>query len=285
MTAINRIVLSLLVLWAWHAQASCPSDLQAAALAARYANLQPAPNLPADMTMVDALCGRDKYVHFLPQVAGKVVGYKLSLTNPAIQKRFNHPEPIRGTLFESMLLRGDAEVPAKFGAWPMYEADMVVEVADEGINQAKTPLEALRHLSRIYPFIELPDLMTDNPAKVSGLSLTLTNMAARLGVLGEPLAVTATPELVAALEHMTVRFTDLDGKVLENNPGSVLLGNPLNSVLWLVKDLNAAGIRLKSGDLLSLGSFSQPYPAKPGIGARLTYDGLPGNPTVSVRFK
>ena len=119
MTAICRIALSLFVLWAWHAQASCPSDLQAAILAARYATLQPAPNLPADMTMVDALCGRDKYVHFLPQVAGKVVGYKLSLTNPAIQKRFNHPEPIRGTLFEKMLLRGDAEVPARFGAWPM----------------------------------------------------------------------------------------------------------------------------------------------------------------------
>lgn len=285
MTVIRRVALPLLALWACHAQASCPSDLQAAALAARYANLEPAPSLTADMSMIDALCGRDKYAHFLPQVAGKVVGYKLSLTNPAVQKRFNHPEPIRGTLFEKMLLRGDAEVPAKFGAWPMYEADMVVEVADEGINQAKTPLEALRHLSRIYPFIELPDLMTDDPTKVTGISLTYTNMAARLGVLGKPLAVTATPELVAALENMTVRFTDLDGKVLENNPGSVLLGNPLNSVLWLVRELNASGIRLKPGDLLSLGSFSQPYPAKPGIGARLTYDGLPGNPTVSVRFK
>ena len=29
-------------------------------MAARFANLQPVPNPPADMTMADAVCGRDK---------------------------------------------------------------------------------------------------------------------------------------------------------------------------------------------------------------------------------
>jgi 2-keto-4-pentenoate hydratase len=42
---------------------------------------------------------------------------------------------------------------------------------------------------------------------------------------------------------------------------------------------------LKKGDLLSLGSFSRLLPPKPGTGAKVVYDGLPGNPTVSVRFK
>jgi len=102
---------------------------------------------------------------------------------------------------------------------------------------------------------------------------------------GEPIAVKATPELVEALANMTVKLVDQDGKEIETSKGSAILGQPLNAVLWLVKDLNGSGIPLKKGDLLSLGSFSRLLPPKPGTGAKVIYEGLPGNPTVSVRFK
>jgi 2-keto-4-pentenoate hydratase len=268
-----------------NAHAACPSDLDAALMAARYANLQPVPNQPSDMTMSDAICGREKFMTFLGQHYGKVVGYKAGLTNAAVQKRFNHASPVRGTLFEKMLLQDGAEVPAKFGARPVFEADIVMEVKDAGINKARTPLEALQHISRIYPFIELPDLMEEDPSKITGPSLVYANVAARLGVLGKPIEVKATRALVDALTDMTVRLVDQDGKELETAKGSAILNNPLNVVLWLVKDLNASGIALKKGDLLSLGSFSRLLPPKPNTGVKLTYEGLPGNPTVSVRFK
>ncbi len=265
--------------------AACPPDADTALMAARFANLQPTPNPRADLTMADAVCGRDAFTRFLGQNYGKVVGYKAGLTNPAVQKRFNYPNPVRGTLFEKMLLKDGAEVPAKFGARPLYEAGMVMEVKDAGINKARTPLEALRHISRIYPFIELPDLVVEDPAKITGPSIVYSNVGARLGVLGKPIAVKATPQLVDALANMTVRLTDQDGKELDSGKGSAILGQPLNAVLWLVKDLKASGIAMKKGDLLSLGSFSKLMPPKPGTGAKVSYEGLPGNPTVSVRFK
>lgn len=272
-------------MFASYVGAACPSDADTALMAARFANLQPAPNPPADLTMADAVCGRDAFTRFLGQNYGKVVGYKAGLTNPAVQKRFNYPNPVRGTLFEKMLLKDGAEVPAKFGARPLYEADMIMEVKDAGINKAKTPLEALRHISRIYPFIELPDLVVEDPAKITGPSIVYSNVGARLGVLGKPIAVKATPQLVDALANMTVRLTDQDGKELDSGKGSAILGQPLNAVLWLVKDLKASGIAMKKGDLLSLGSFSKLMPPKPGTGAKVSYEGLPGNPSVSVRFK
>ena len=235
--------------------------------------------------MSDAVCGREKFVRFLEQNYGKVVGYKAGLTNPAVQKRFNYPNPVRGTLLEKMLLQDGAEVPAKFGARPLFEADMVMEVKDAGINQATTPLEVLRHISRIYPFIELPDLVVEDPAKITGPSLVYSNVGARLGVLGRPIDVNASPKLVEALKNMTVRLMDQDGKELDSGKGSAILEQPLNAVLWLMKDLKASGVALKKGDLLSLGSFSRLLPPKPGTGAKVVYEGLPGNPTVSVRFK
>lgn len=266
------------------AHAACPPDIDTALMAARYANLQPAPNPQSEMTLADATCGRDRFTAFLIQNYGKSIGYKAALTNPALQKLLNYPNPVRGTLFGKMLQDG-AVIPASFASQPRFEADIVVEVANDGINQATTPLEALRHISRIYPFIELPDMIVENPRKLTGPNLVYLNAGARLGVLGAPIEVKATPELIEALANMTVRLADQDGKELDANKGTAILGQPLNAVLWLVKDLKASGIRLKKGDLLSLGSFSRPHPPKPGTGAKVTYEGLPGTPTVSVRFK
>ena len=55
--------------------------------------------------------------------------------------------------------------------------------------------------------------------------------------------------------------------------------------MWLVQDLEKSRIKLKSGDLLSLGSFTPPLAPRPGLRVTVRYEGLPGNPAVSVRFK
>ncbi len=84
---------------------------------------------------------------------------------------------------------------------------------------------------------------------------------------------------------MTVRLLDQVDKELDAGKGSANLEQPLNAVLWLIKDLKASGIELKKGDLLSLGAFSRLLPPKPVTGAKVVYDGLPGTPSVSMRFK
>jgi 2-keto-4-pentenoate hydratase len=84
---------------------------------------------------------------------------------------------------------------------------------------------------------------------------------------------------------MTVRVVDGAGRELDAARGEVILGHPLNAVMWLAADLKRAGITLRPGDLLSLGSFSKGLPTQPGASARVVYEGLPGNPSVSVRFR
>ena len=81
-------------------------------------------------------------------------------------------------------------------------------------------------------------------------------------------------------------MTDQAGKELANAKAKVILGHPLNAVLWLMKDLSASGQKLRAGDLLSLGSIAPPLPPQPGQIIRQRYEGWPGGPlSVSVRFK
>jgi len=263
----------------------CPSQSDVAALTAAFVALKPVPNPPADLSAAAAICGRDKFNQQLGQHFGRVVGYKAGLTNPAVQKRFNHPSPVRGTLYEKMLLADGASVPAQFGARPLFEADMVVEVKSAAIHDARTPAEVLAQLNNVRPFIELPDLVVQDPSKIGGPAINYINVGARLGVLGAPVVLAPTPANVQALAAMSVKLVDGDGKVIDAGKGSDILDHPLNAVIWLAADLKRSGITLRPGDLLSLGSFSRLMPPKAGLQVRAVYEGLPGNPSVSVSFR
>jgi 2-keto-4-pentenoate hydratase len=84
---------------------------------------------------------------------------------------------------------------------------------------------------------------------------------------------------------MRVIVTDRGGKELASGTGAAILDHPLDAVLWLAQDLEKSRIRLKAGDVLSLGSLTTPLAPRPGLTVTVRYEGLPGNPVVTVRFK
>jgi 2-keto-4-pentenoate hydratase len=264
-----------------------PSEGNIKAVADAWLAKKPAPGFGAGMSMAEAGKVQEKYTALIAGDLGGVVGYKAGLTNPAVQKRFGYDRPIRGTLYEKMILPSDARVPATYGARPVFEADMVAVVGDAAkLMVAKTPLEALQALKEIRPFIELPDLVFDPQVKLDGPHLLGINVGARLGVLGEPISLSAPTESVAKLGDMKVEIVDQTGAVLGGGKGSDVLGNPLNAVLWIAESLRSEGKALKNGELLSLGSFSALLPPKPGTTITARYIGLtPAPAEVRVTFE
>ena len=266
------------------AHAACMSDLDAAALVANYMAKTPAAN-PEGLSTEDGECSRTKVNKFLAQQIGATqVGYKAGLTNPAVQKRFNASAPVWGQLYAPMLLKDGATVDAKFGARPLFEADMLVRISSAAINQARTPEDVLKSIDQVIPFIELPDLVVMAPPKLNGAAIAAINVGARLGVAGEPMAAQQTAAFSDALRDMVVVVKG-DGAELDKGKGSDVLEHPLNAVVWLVQDLAKQGVKLKKGDLVSLGSFSKLLPPKAGLNVEVLYQGLPGNPVVKVSFK
>ncbi|HYD67700.1 2-keto-4-pentenoate hydratase [Azospirillum sp.] len=263
--------------------AACPSVGEIKAFVEAWEAKRPTPALGQVENTAEAYCGQKLLVEQLGSTLGKVVGYKAGLTAKPVQERFGATEPARGVLLEGMLLKDGATVPAGFGARPVWEADMVLVVKDAAINTAKTPEEALKHISGMVPFIELPDLAVGSNVKLDGRQLTAINVAARYGVLGAEVPLPPTPETLKALETMKVVARDDAGATVAESTGAAVLGHPMNVVLWLVENLNAEGIKLKAGDLLSLGSFSPLTPPKSGQSFTVSYEGLPGAATPKVR--
>jgi 2-keto-4-pentenoate hydratase len=284
-TIVWVIALTAGLSWQGNAHAVCPSYERVNTILRFMEAKEPVRGLRADLSMEDGECGRRRLVERLESSDNRIVGYKAGLTNAKIQAQFGVSSPVRGVLLEKMLLKNGDAVPADFGARPMFEPDLLVVVKDPAIHKAKTHLEVLRSLSLVIPFIELPDLVVAEGERLSAPLIVSLNVGARLGVVGKGIPVEPTERFAAALAAMRVVVIDQGGKELASGKGAAILDHPLNAVQWLAQDLEKSRIKLKSGDLLSLGSFTAPMTPKAGTTVTVRYEGLPGNPAVSVRLK
>ncbi len=264
------------------AMAACASDEEVAAFVQAHVAKELTKALGAGGSMEDAVCTQGKVRAAMSEQLGPVIGYKAGLTSSATQEKFGAAEPVYGVLYRDMMLENPATVPADFGARPLFEADLILVVGDAGINEATTPEEAIRHISAVRPFIELPDLMYAEGEPMTGETLTAMGVAPRMGVLGEPVPVDDPDAMLKTLAEMSVTIENARGEVLAEAPGSVVLGNPVNSVLWLV----SKGIEFQPGDLVSVGSIGPLLPpAKAEGAATVIYKGLGDNATVKVTFE
>lgn len=140
----------------------------------------------------------------------------------------------------------------------------------------------MRHISEVRPFIELPDLMLAEGEPMTGETLMAMGVAPRIGVLGHPIPVEDPDKMLNALGAMTVTVENAKGEVLAEAQGNVVLGNPVNSVLWLA----SKGIVFKAGDMVSVGSIGPLLPPEKAEGAAtVTYRGIGDDPELQVTFE
>jgi len=117
--------------------------------------------------------------------------------------------------------------------------------SDDLINQAKNKEEVIKYIDAAIPFIELPDIIYSNDIKINGPALAAINVAARYGIIGDPILIGPSQEWMERLRKFKLQIVDENDIVLSEGTGSNLLDDPLNVVLWIKDSLIAEGKRLK----------------------------------------
>ncbi|HWL55361.1 MAG TPA: fumarylacetoacetate hydrolase family protein [Paracoccus sp. (in: a-proteobacteria)] len=249
------------------AEAACP-DVSLMQNAARgWIAGQRLPD-PLVRNMDDARCAYTSFRAVLEAELGAPVGVKVAFTSRDVQKRFDIEEPVAGLLFSSMLLADGARVSLKGSRSPLYEADLVVVVRDSSIMRARTREEAAAALSEIRPFIEFPDIALSRGSVPTGPLMAAYGVTPWRGVMGKGIALADLEDPVEALEEMNVSLR-LNGDTIAVARGELLLGHPLDVVLWLVEQ---GGYELKPGSIISLGSFASFDAPAPGQRIEVEYN-------------
>ena len=182
-----------------------------------------------------------------------VGGYKVSLTSAETQKMFDAHTPLYGAQVADHFLAAPATVRRGQLMDPLVEVELVFKAREDLL--ATDSLTDLWHKTTVAPGIELPDSrFTD---WFPDLPKNLVVADAAVGGLVVYGTEQATDKLFASVDAVAAPKCTLvhDGKTVKTGQASEVLGNPLESLKWLVGKLAEQGKTLTAGQRVSSGTF------------------------------
>jgi len=198
------------------------------------------------------------------RVAGgeRQIGWKVGLTAKPIQEQFDCHEPVFGCVLH--------ETPSSHifapGSLiqPGFESELCMRMARD-LPPGSDIATARAAVGQVHPSLEI--IETRGPFTKQLALAMADNAQQKTCVLGAPVPLPAAPEKVAC----TVRINDA---TVATATGDAVLGNPLNSLVWLATKLAEYGCALKAGDMVMTGSFTRQFPIVPGDRIRVEFAGV-----------
>ncbi len=192
----------------------------------------------------------------------KQIGWKVGLTAPAIQQQFGFHEPVFGCVLESQP-SGYVFATNSLIA-PGFENELCMRLRVD-LSGTVSLDEARAAIDVVYPALEI--IETRGPFTEQIALALADNAQQKTVILGEPAAL---PANLAAIEARV----SIDGTTVATGTGDAVLGNPLNSIVWLAGKLGAYGRRLKAGEIVMTGSFTRQFPIAPGNRIETVFSGI-----------
>jgi 2-keto-4-pentenoate hydratase len=190
------------------------------------------------------------------------IGWKVGLTATAIQQQFGFHEPVFGCVLDSKP-SGHVFTPSELIA-PGFENELCMRLR-ANLSGTITLDEARDAIDVVYPSLEI--IETRGPFTEQIALALADNAQQKTVILG---SAAALPANLTAIE---ARVT-INGKLVATGTGDAVLGNPLNSVVWLAAKLGAYGRTLKAGEIIMTGSFTRQFPMAPGDKIETEFSGL-----------
>ena len=190
------------------------------------------------------------------------IGWKVGLTAAAIQQQFGFHEPVFGCVLDSKP-SGHVFTASEL-INPGFENELCMRLRVD-LSGTVTLDEARAAINVVYPALEI--IETRGPFTEQIALALADNAQQKTVILGRPAA------LPADLTGIEARVS-INGQNVATGTGDAVLGNPLNSIVWLAGKLGAYGRGLKAGEVVMTGSFTRQFPIAPGDRIETVFSGL-----------
>ncbi|MGY1723268.1 2-keto-4-pentenoate hydratase [Blastococcus sp. SYSU DS0533] len=188
----------------------------------------------------------------------RLVGRKIGLTSPAVQRQLGVDRPDFGILFDDMDVSGLAEVPSARLLQPKTEAEIAF-VLDADLDGGPLDDRQVRDaVAYAVAALEIVD------SRIAGWDITFgdtvaDNASSGLFVLGDVRRTLAEVEPVEVA--MTLRLGD---EVVSEGTGAACLGDPLLALAWLARTARDLGEPLRAGQVVLSGALGPMVATPPG---------------------
>ena len=201
-----------------------------------------------------------------------LAGYKIAITTPAMRDMVGFQDSVSGRLFSDQLHRSGHTIKARDYVRLIVEFEIAFELSGDLPANATpwTGATVLPHVKCAYPALEIADdRLADYPSlKQSVLTLIADNAWNQGLVLGAPVS-----GLDAASIQALEGIASIDEREVGRGTGRDVLGHPLDALAWLANHLQARGLSMKAGDIVTTGSLVKSQ--FPVVGNRIAFR-LPG---------
>ena len=191
-----------------------------------------------------------------------VVGRKIGLTSPAVQRQLGVDQPDFGVLFADMDMSLEPNVPSHRLLQPKAEAEIAFVLKDDLDGEVLSSEEVSSAVDHAVAALEIVD------SRIADWDLTIADTVADNASSG--LFLLGADRLT--LDEFSPRDATMrmyaDDTLVSEGDGKACLGDPLLPLTWLARTAAAYGNPLRAGQIILSGALGPMAPAPPGTRIR-----------------
>jgi 2-oxopent-4-enoate/cis-2-oxohex-4-enoate hydratase len=197
----------------------------------------------------------------------RVVGKKIGVTSPAVQRMLDVHQPDFGWLTDRMQVAREMPISTAL-IQPRAEGEIAFRLKRPIEGPGVTPADVLAATDAVLPCFEVVD------SRIHGWRIRIQdtvadNASSGMFVLGSDQADPRKVDLVTC--GMVV---EKNGEIVATGAGAATCGSPLLAVAWLANTLATFETRLEAGEVVLSGSLVPLEPVAPGDRMRLVIGGI-----------
>ncbi|MDC0054639.1 hypothetical protein OAJ09_01810 [Candidatus Pelagibacter sp.] len=190
-----------------------------------------------------------------------IIGKKIGCTNKAAQAQLNINESFFGNMFLKNISKSECIINSEFFFSPFVEPEFSFIMKEE-LDILKAPYEpefVYESILAVLPSIELVDSRFEDWTAVGVKNLIADNAVHAHWIYGDEIN---NLNLINFNNHSVDLL--INEKLVDKGNSNNVMGNPINSLTWLVNNLALFGKSLPKNSYISTGTCTPAIPIKKG---------------------